>query len=353
MINGPFFDMSQSTLDLNRSRTTSLDEILKACRRATEVVRQILAFSRKRGNSRETADVGPVVREVIEQLRHGAPLNIEWICSIEDPLNPASCATSEIHQMLTNLGSNAVQALAGSPGRIGFDVSEIADPAALGGTLTRLGHEPHLRIRIQDSGHGMDAATAERVFEPFFTTKGPGQGTGLGLAVVHGIAEAHHGLILLDTAPGRGARFDVYLPVAHNKAARGDAPAARAIPHGSGQRILVIDDEVAVGLSTIRLLRRAGFEGEHVASPDTALQLLSGHGGFDLILSDWTMPGMDGIELAKAVRSCGIEVPFVIMTGFAAGIRDDDLRAANVTRLLAKPVDPETLVRAIQNALES
>ena len=346
-------NLAREDLPQDHPASGSLDEILKACRRATDVVRQILAFSRKRGNHRETADVGPVVREVIEQLRQGAPSNIEWICSVSDPLNPASCAASEIHQMLTNLGSNAVQALAGSPGRIGFDVSEIADPSALGGTLTRLGHEPHLRIRVQDSGPGMDAATAERVFEPFFTTKGPGQGTGLGLAVVHGIAEAHHGLVVLDTAPGRGARFDIYLPAAHNKAGRGDAAAARPVPHGSGQRILVIDDEPAVGLSTIRLLRRAGFEGEQVSSPDTALQLLSGHGGFDLILSDWTMPGMNGIELAKAVRGCGIDVPIVIMTGFASGIRDDELRAANVKRLLAKPVDPEVLVRAIHHALAS
>ena len=332
----------------------SIGEILKACHRATDVVRQILSFSRKRGGTREMTDLGSVVREVIGQLRPGAPANIEWDHSIADSLSPVSCAPAEIHQMLTNLGTNAVQALAGSPGRISYEVTEIRDPAASVNALTRLGHEPHLRIRVCDTGPGMDAATAERVFEPFFTTKAPGQGTGLGLAVVHGIIEAYNGLVLLETEPGRGTCFDIYLPAVRGRSSRSDAVAPRAVPHGAGQRILVVDDEPAVGLATLRLLKRAGFEGECVASPESALGLLSSDAaGFDLVLSDWTMPGMNGVQLASAIRALGIAVPIVILTGFAAGIREEDLRAARVKRVLVKPVDTDALVRAIQNALES
>ncbi len=332
----------------------SIEEILKACHRATDVVRQILSFSRKRGGTREMTDLGSVVREVIGQLRPGAPANIEWVHSITDPFSRVSCAPAEIHQMLTNLGTNAVQALDGSPGRISYEVTEIRDPAASGDALTRLGHEPHLRIRVCDTGPGMDAATAERVFEPFFTTKAPGHGTGLGLAVVHGIIEAYNGLVLLETEPGRGTCFDIYLPAGRGKSSRSDAVAPRAVPHGAGQRILVVDDEPAVGLTTLRLLKRAGFEGECVASPESALGLLSSDAaGFDLVLSDWTMPGMNGVQLASAIRALGIAVPIVILTGFAADIREEELRAARVKRVLVKPVDTDALVRAIQNALES
>jgi CheY-like chemotaxis protein len=258
-----------------------------------------------------------------------------------------------VQQVLLNLGTNAAYAMEGRPGSINIRCEDITlDAAAPFDLNLRPGR--YARVVVSDTGHGMDAATQRRIFEPFFTTKPVGKGTGLGLSVAHTIMQGHEGAIVAHSEPGKGTTFELYFPRAHAMAsAPGTAEDAQWSSEGRGQHILYIDDDEAQLFLIKRMMERWGYRvtaySEHQAALDALL--LDSERRFDLVVTDFNMPGMSGLEIARAMRDVRPDFPVIVVSGYIT----DELRvqaaAAGVRELLAKPHDLELLRDVIQRLL--
>lgn len=324
----------------------SLDEIVRAASRARELVRQILSFARREPMRRERRDVRSIVDESVSLLRATLPsgLTIEAHCPA--PVRSAWVDAVQVEQVIINLATNAAQSLRGKPGHIDIRLEELhldetlvrAVPALL--PMLSRGEGPVLRLSVTDDGPGMDAVTLSRVFEPFFTTKSVGEGTGLGLSVVHGIARGHEGVVTAVSQPGGGATFALYLPLEAGAGAgehAGDLDLESAAP-GTGAHVLYVDDTESLLRVTKRLLETRGYRVTAHTRPHEAIDALRGDpGAFDLVLTDYNMPLKSGLELAREIRAIRADLPVALLSGFvdeglraqaeAAGVRDVVLKA--------------------------
>ena len=350
---------SEDTLG-NSQAQESLDEIRKAAQRARDLVQQILSFSRRQPTEHKRITLAPVVAESVRLLRASLPARLELEVYCEPDAPPALADASQILQILVNLVTNAMQAMRSGPGRISIRLDTVRLDEALVQTQPALRglHEKcpgsTLRLAVSDTGPGMDTLTLARVFEPFFTTKVVGEGTGLGLSVVHGIVQAHGGAITVVSQPGIGTIFTIYLSAvttgADVMAAEGDAPVATsALSLDGGKRILYVDDDEALVFLVTRLLERRGFQVSGYTNQTEALAALrAGSAGFDLVVSDYNMPGMSGLDVAREVRSIRADLPVVIASGFV----DEELRAqaavAGVRKVIFKATAVEEFCEIVQ-----
>ena len=337
--------LARMDLAADHAAQLSLDQIVKAGTRARALVQQILAFSRRQPTTLASQALQPLIADTISLLRATLPAGVRLDPSLpEAPLYVTGDAT-QIVQLLVNLCTNAWHALGQRHGVIGIGLEAVtfADGAAPAGLSP--GGYGHLWVR--DAGHGIDAETLPRIFEPFFTTKPVGQGTGLGLAVVHGIVSAHHGAILVDSQAGYGSCFHVYLPRAE---AAPPAPAETPPlpPASAGGHVLHIDDDEVVALMSERLLERAGFRVTSLRSPLEALVVLQAHPrDFALVVTDHNMPELSGIELARRVAAIRADLPVVLATGYLTeALREEALRAG-VRALLRKEHLDEDLAAVV------
>jgi len=329
-----------------------LAEISKAGVRAKDLVSQILTFSRRREHTRSPMSLGPAIDEALRLLRAAIPASIEIDAVVDPNLPPVLADATQIHQVVMNLASNAAAAMAGGPGRLRVRCSEVELDAA---TATDAGVSAgrFVSLSIEDSGCGMPPEILERIFDPFFTTKGPGEGTGLGLSVVHGIVRAHEGVILVDSRVGEGSVFRIYFPaLAEHEPLR---PRTRATTHeGHGEHVLCVDDEPAL----IELLRdqliALGYRVTAHVSPLEALADFLAHPlDFDVMLTDLTMPGMSGADLAERILKVRPDLPIVMATGYGNVMTEDRARDMGLRPLLYKPFTMSVLGDAIQDALAS
>ena len=348
-----FTSLARESAGDNEELCDYLDEIRRAGNRAAELVRQILAFSRKRGGDEAMGPVqlGLAVDEAIKLLRATSPSSIEFETHLAPGLPEVQGNATQLHQVAMNLGTNAVQAMRDRPGRLAFRLDRFEVDEALTGTLSGLLAGPHVRLTVADTGAGMDAATRDRVFEPFFTTKAPGEGTGLGLSVVHGIVQSHRGAIRLTSAPGRGSKFEVFLPVG-DPVPRAAAEVLGAAMRGEGERILIVDDEESIARAGELTLRRLGYTatGENHVLQALAHLERDPH-AFDLVVSDQTMPLLTGLEFASRLRDIRPELPVVLVSGHSAALTPEGIRAAGVREVLPKPYTTEVLAAAIRRSL--
>jgi two-component system, cell cycle sensor histidine kinase and response regulator CckA len=327
----------------------SLEEIGKAGARARDLVQQILSFSRRQATERKRADLVPVIEESVRLLRATLPARVTLAAQL-DPDVPAVLAdATQIEQVVINLATNAVQAMHGAPGRIDIRLDAVMLDAPLTDAHPALralqGRHPGLTIRlaVQDNGAGMDAATQTRIFEPFFTTKLVGEGTGLGLSVVHGIMQAHEGAILVDSRPGEGSTFTLYIPAASGAAtgvpATGEGT-ARSSPTAStaaGRHILYLDDDESLVFLVTRLLERRGYRISGYTDQREALAAIRADpGSFDLVVTDFNMPGMSGLDVAREVRTIGSGLPVAIASGFIDELLYAQAEGVGVRELIFK-----------------
>ena len=326
-----------------------LDEIGRSGTRAAELVRQILAFGRKGGGDEAMVPVPleRVVAEAIRLLRAASPSTIEFRTRLAPGLPAVRGNLTQLHQVVMNLGTNAVQAMGDRPGRLGIDLAECTVDALQAQALPGLEPGPCLCLTISDTGGGMDAATQQRVFEPFFTTKAPGQGTGLGLSVVHGIVRRHRGAVRLVSGLRQGATFEVFLPAV--AAGPAPEPVVTAAPsRGQGERILLVDDEDMVARSGKIALSRLGYAVECETNVLVALgRLERDPAAFDLVISDQTMPNMTGLDFALRIRELRADLPVVLASGHGANLTPENLRASAVREVLAKPYTTEEIAAVI------
>lgn len=329
----------------------SLTEIEKASHRARDLVQQILSLSRRQPTSLQVISIPSIVEESVRLMRAGllGGTRIEWDCAADTPSILGD--STQLTQVLLNLGANAAQAMEGRPGTIGIRVEGVTldENAARPDPGLRPGR--YARIAVTDTGHGMDAETQRRIFEPFFTTRPPGKGTGLGLCVVYGIVRAHAGAIVVHSEPGKGSKFDLYFPRANDVAAAPDSiETARKTAEGRGRHILYIDDDQSQLFASKRMMERWGYRVSSYFEQREALDaLLSGKLRVDLVVTDFNMPGTSGLEIARAIRDALPDLPVIMVSGYV----NDELRsqatAAGVRELIAKPQDVEELRDAVQN----
>ncbi|HEY9094252.1 MAG TPA: PAS domain-containing protein, partial [Hydrogenophaga sp.] len=298
----------------------SLDEINRAAVRARHLVQQILAFSRRQTQELKLQALQPLVEETVTMLRALLPIGVRQTSEMtQDKLLVLADAT-QIQQVLMNLCTNAWQSMDGRGGQIVVGLDAVVVDAALGRQLGGLAPGDHACLSVTDDGPGMDEATQQRIFEPFFTTKAPGDGTGLGLAVVHGIVKAHRGVIRVRSAPGEGARFEVYLPslpadLVDSATPEVGQPAPPPVP-SKARHVVYIDDYEAMVFLVGRLLRKRGYEVSTFTSGEDAVAWLKDDAGeVDIVVTDQNMPGMSGIEVAQAVHRMRPDLHTVLITG--------------------------------------
>jgi PAS domain S-box-containing protein len=347
-----YHELATDSIEPTHPAHAFLVEARNASLRARELVDQILTFGRQTGGIEHgPVDLDSVIEEARRFLRATIPANI----AIETDVGQAGfrvlADATQIHQVILNLGSNAAHAMRAQGGTIKislhFEQLTIEQSAKLGGVATG----KYVRISVADSGHGMDATTMRRIFEPFFTTKNTREGTGLGLAVVHGIVRAHRGAITVESEVGVGSTFHIYLPAAEAENTTAAANFTSA-PGGAGQLICVVDDEEIVGSCTKLALEGKGYKAVFFTSAAECLESISaGEHAIELLLTDQTMPGMQGIELAEGLRRFFPHLPVVIMSGYFSKISSQALDALGQVELLGKPFTADELAQAVNRSL--
>jgi PAS domain S-box-containing protein len=347
-ING-YAELSRIILTGNEPVREHLGAVIQAASRASDLVRQILTFSRQEPVERQAIKLEPVLTETLALLRSTIPSTIDFETSLATDSPTVLADATQVHQIVMNLGTNAWHAMKDDVGRLKVVLEKYVVDAGLATAHPRLRPGSYAHVSVSDSGMGMDEATMHRIFEPFFTTKPPGEGTGLGLAVVHGIMDTHDGAVTVYSEPGVGTVFHLYFPANEGKVATPPVESGPA-PLGHGQRILFVDDEEMLVYLGERALTALGYEVESTTEAGKALALIrTNPNRFALVITDQTMPKMTGLSLARQIQEIHPGLPVILTTGNnqAVAPRESD----GVRQLLLKPFTIDSLRRAVHTAL--
>lgn len=327
-----------------------LQAVKRAGNRAKDLVAQILAFSRQSGTQRRNLLIAPVVKETCRLLRSTLPTTMDIRVSVPDGIGMIYADPSQIQQVVMHLCTNAAQSLDNQSGTI-----EVSLRQAETGKAEQLRYhdlEPgcHVVLTIKDTGRGMTQETLERIFDPFFTTREVGQGSGMGLAVLHGIIVAHDGVIDVSSTLGVGTVFTIFFPcVADNKDVEDNQ--GNAMPRGS-ETILFVDDEEDIVNMRTRMLTHLGYRVLPASTPEQAVQyFVQGKERIDLLITDHTMPRMTGLQLAAKVSALQPGLPIILCSGYSEAVTAEEAQRCGVRRFMAKPVDMRLLALAIREIL--
>jgi signal transduction histidine kinase/DNA-binding response OmpR family regulator len=322
------------------------EEIKTATERAASLTRQLLAFSRKQVIAPRPLDLNAVVRGGLRMLQRVIGEDIELVTRLDPDVRPVKADPGQLEQVLLNLAANARDAMP-QGGQLSIETARIGGPARLGP-----GEELAL-LTVTDTGCGMDRETCSHAFEPFFTTKEPGRGTGLGLATVYGIVEQHGGHIEVQSAPGRGATFRVYLPCVDGPVEGGDGAGAAVAPRGS-ETVLLVEDEVGLRALGRRILQRLGYTVLEAGDGRAALRLAQRHRGpIDLLLTDVILPQMTGVELARQLSALRPGMRLLFVSGYPGDALGRHGVAEAGGRVLSKPFSPALLGRTVRDVLDA
>ena len=342
----------QQDTEGNPEAQENVAEVLKAATRAKELVQQILAFSRPRELSRQAVRLDTVIREATKFLRASLPAEIRIDLQLAADAPAVLADSTQIYQVVLNLATNALHAMEGRPGRLLVALERFQPDAPFLQAQPEMRAIPYARLTVADTGKGMDPQTVARIFEPFFTTKPVGKGTGLGLSVVHGIVQAHDGIITVESQPGAGTTFHLYFPAQTGPAAANDTAAGK-VAAGQGQHILLLDDETALTMIYKRLLERQHYHVTVCNQASDAIEAFQAHpAAFDLLITDLAMPEMNGLEVTRAFHALRPELPVILVSGHAPDLTREALDAAGIAELLEKPVSLTSLAEVVQSLLE-
>ena len=329
-----------------------LDQILKACQRSRDLVEQILAFSRQREQEMKPVVVIPIVKEAMKLLRSSIPSTIEIRQHYDAKQDTIFADPTQVHQILMNLCTNAVHAMRNKEGLLEVSIGQKEIGTA------DLSYEPdfteegaYLTIIVRDTGVGIDPAIKDKIFDPFFTTKGTGEGTGLGLSVVYGIVKNLGGAISVASEIGRGTIFTIYLPLihVHEKLAEKET---LSIPEGEG-RVLYVDDEESIASLGKDMLSSLGYDVTvHLSSLGAMKAFRANPDQFDLVITDMTMPGMTGANMAREMLKIRPGIPIILTTGFSERINEDEAKKIGIREFLMKPVSLPVLAAAVKRIMD-
>ncbi len=331
-----------------------LDQILQAGIRAKELVNQILAFSRQQDHQAKPVQIHTVIHEALNLLHSSIPKSVEIRENISEHNTLVFADPTQIHQVVMNLCTNAYHAMRNTGGILAVElVHREIHPDDEKSSNLQMTPGSYLLLKISDTGIGMERATLDRIFDPYFTTKESGEGTGLGLAVVHGIIKNHDGHITVYSEPGKGTSFHIYLPRIVSENSTAEVEVLKSVPTGK-EHILVIDDEPNITEMEKRLLEGLGYTVTSVTNPFEALNLISDDPGMcDLVLTDMTMPKMNGAELARKILKVRDDMPVILCTGFSELINEKKARAIGVREYVMKPLIRNEIAYAIRRSLDT
>jgi PAS domain S-box-containing protein len=330
-----------------------IQAILSASIRAKELVKQILTFSRRSEHQLAPLFLQPVVKEALKLLRSSIPTSIELKQQIDPNCGTVLADPGQIHQIVMNLCTNAYQAMKGASGIISVSLSQEELTTADLASKIGLSAGQYLKLVVEDSGEGMDHETLKRIFEPYYTTKTKEKGTGLGLAVVHGIIKKYGGEINVYSEPGKGSRFNIYLPVISEETLLKEDAHAKQLPTGTG-RILFVDDEKQITELGQTFLEMLGYQVTSCNDPTEALSIFNNDPSqFDLVITDMTMPKMTGALLSQELLKVREDLPIIMCTGFSEAMDEEAAKQFGIRDFLMKPVSSLELAQAVRTVLDT
>ena len=328
----------------------NLQEVYTAGMRARDLVKQILAFARQTEEERKPIRVDNITREALKLIRSTIPTTIE----IKENIDSNSLIMgnpSQVHQLIMNLCTNAAQAMEDTGGILEVGLRDVELNMQPSLPLFKLKSGNYLKITVSDTGCGIAPNIIQSIFEPYFTTKGVGEGTGMGLALAHGIVTTHEGQITVDSEFGKGTLFSIYLPI--TKKSENNRPYEEEKPPYGTERILFVDDELPIAMMGSQILERLGYQVAIRTSSIEALELFrSKPDDFDLVITDMTMPNMTGDELAMELMAFRSDIPVILCTGYSKKLSDEMAAQIGIKAFTYKPVVKADLARTIRKVLD-
>ncbi len=346
-----YMDIALEDVDKGSGLESYLQRVQAASDRAADLVKQILALSRKGEQEKKPIPVTPLVKEIIKFLRASIPATIEIHYSIAADLGQVLAVPTQIHQVIMNLCTNAAHAMREKGGILRISVEGVELGKDFIAQHADLSPGPYLKLTVKDTGHGIPPKVRQRIFEPYFTTKKQGEGTGLGLAVVHGIVKSHGGTITVESEVDKGSTFCIYLPVVHEEA-HAEITTVKSALTGN-ERILWVDDELEMATMISQMLQRLGYKVVVSTSSTEALDMFKADPGrFDLVITDMAMPKMTGMELASELLSIRPEVPIILCSGFAETMTEERAKSIGIRDFIVKPIRKSEIAAAIRRVLD-
>jgi len=344
-------EMGMMDLPSDSPTQHNLKEIYKAGERARDMVRQILAFSRKEEGERTVIKITSVLKEAIKMLRSFIPTTIDIHQKLEAESDTVFADPTQIHQVLLNLCNNAAHAMREKGGTLEVHLArEDLDPETAE-QYSNLNPGSYIKLTVSDTGSGIDNETMQKIFDPYFTTKDVGEGTGMGLAIIHGIVRGYDGDITVESELGKGTTFNVYLPRVYEEASLVERSFAE-FPRGT-ERILFVDDEKVFVDIIQPMLEKLGYEVTARTSSIEALEAFRNNPeGFDLVITDMAMPNMTGKDLAKELMTIRPDIPIILCTGFSDQIDEYKAKVMGINAFLMKPVVTRQIANAIREVLD-
>ncbi len=327
-----------------------LPHVLEAANRGKELVKKVLAFSRKSDQERRPTRLSAVLKEALGLLRTSLPKTIEIRERISTKFDVALVDATQVHQVLMNLGSNAAYAMRENGGTLEVTASPVEVDARMAAREPDLRPGPYIRVTVKDTGVGIPPDVRPRIFDPFFTTKPPEEGTGMGLSMVHGIVKSCGGAVLVESRVGKGTTFSVFFPRLLEDVEQGQE-ALRPIA-GGNERILVIDDEEIQAQTLQTMLERLGYRVVAESNSRKAIEIFKGDPqAFDLIVTDQEMPLLPGTKLAEAILKLRPEIPMILCTGYSEVVDEDSAKSLGIRIFLMKPYSVREMAEAVRKAL--
>jgi len=328
-----------------------LDEVLKSAYRAKDLTKHILTFSRQNEQERKPIQIHVIIKEALKFLRASIPTTIEIHQNIDPRCGSVIADPTQIHQIIMNLCTNAYHAMRDLGGVLSVNLETVEIDSDFAANNTNLNEGRYVKLTVSDTGHGMDSVTLGRIFEPYFTTKEIGEGTGLGLAVVHGIVLGHGGAITVYGEPGKGTTFQVYFPRIITTAIPKSVK-TELILRGR-EHILFVDDEVSLAEIGRKMLGRLGYKVTVFTSSIDALEAFrEGPEEFDLVITDQTMPQMTGVKLARELMQIRQDIPVILTTGFSEIVTPEQAKKIGIRKFINKPIIFSDLGKTIRNVLD-
>lgn len=348
-----YVELARMKVGKGSELSSYLEEVHHAAHRAGELVKQILTFSRQDTEKFSQVEVHVIIKEALKLLRATIPSTIEIKQQIDPSCGYVLANPTQVHQVLMNLCTNAYHAMRDTGGTLGVSLlpKEITRRDILKNINLRPG--PYILLEVSDTGSGMTPETQSRIFEPYFTTKAKGEGTGMGLSLVHGIIKSHGGNITVYSEPGKGTTIHVYLPVSKKSLSQEELSFTDDVPTGT-EKILLIDDEESVIKVEGEMLKSLGYRVDAFKSPIEALEQFRANPSlYDIIITDMTMPKMTGDKLAQEILAERPDIPIIMCTGFSELINKEEALKLGIRKFVTKPIIINTFARDLREVLDT
>lgn len=347
-----YADLARDEIPQGSPTRNYLDQVLKAGHRAKELVKQILTFSRKGQETPQPMRPSSIIKEALKLMRASLPTTIDIHEEIAPDCGIILASPTNIHQVVVNLCTNAFHAMENEQGVLNVKLTRMDLKKDEAAHRSGVSAGAYVELLVKDTGCGMDKATMDRIFEPYFTTKDIGKGTGLGLALVHGIVQDCRGFIRVESEPGKGSAFHLYFPVIEEKPAKAEEEKPEILPRGN-ERVLAVDDEkVIVDICKARLERMGYTVTTYCSSKEALAAFRSSPDSFDLVITDQTMPHLPGSALAKELLQIRPNIPIILCSGYSSMVSEERAIDLGIRKFAMKPVSPRDLAMMVRDVLD-